>query len=703
MSDTWTSIYSKLAAVPGLCDAIGMAKGIQFVRMAARLKNSIIAAQPPAGDPETPPERLPLAIETFLGSAIDMHPDFVHGCWTAFSELVWGYNGDEKENEGFQSGARTWNMCVLLAAPTENGTNEVWLAMHMLFPPTHQCTTAGCTNTKLLRTKSQPSRVVYYTLANGACPAFAHRFTCDTCGTRYYPNYRVNDHVRTYYEKIPNAIQVGEHQYLETIIVNLFINLMLISWTSATNGARIYDQALSQPENIPREHPDWATTSFKLRPEHVWNAFIVLCLLEDHQRRGETLRVPHTGGPEGSFYEGDVRSECTLSVLWSAGLGPLLQQVFACVQERRWNTLYAISFSLLLFSVAHQFPARIHVIVADGITIGHPCCGVRHCTVPLASNRDRYCPDHVDEEKICAVETCRGESEHEKGFQTCSDLAHRYLELMHRKHDKAFFQLSARVARPGVSNPKTHSQRRRLRARSQHQNLRPSQPPTRANALQTRTLTAIAPFAFGRRKSHNEQIFLRSCAVIVAHRTFYGSETVPQMAVTFQIIPTDQYSISCKRQDMLRKTFRHEGTMPEIVIYDNNCTLYKHLASIKDPLIDKNGLNVGFPVDVFHWECKHKKEGIECSYHCNPRLFPELLGENGKAWFFNSSVAEQTNVWLGGFHSILREMGAVKYNFFLDEMIMRKNRITIAKLEAEGACPGTRPFTFNPKMDDEIQ
>ncbi|KAF7297871.1 hypothetical protein HMN09_01007900 [Mycena chlorophos] len=659
MEDTWTAIYEKLKAVPGLCDVIGMEKGMQFVRMAARLKDAILAAQPPTGPSETPPERLPPTIELFLGSAVEMHPDFVHGCWTAFRGLVWDYKGDEEDEKAFRSGLGQG------------------IAMQMLFPPIHHCTTAGCTNTRLLRTRSQPSQVVYYTLANGACPAFAHRLTCDTCGTRYYPNYRVNDHVRTYYEKIPNAIQVGEHQYLETIIVNLFINLMLISWTSATNGARIYDQALSQPENILCEHPDWVSTSFKLRPEHVWDGFIVLCLLEDYQRRGETLRVPHTGDQKDRFTK--AMSDRNAH--------------FQFFGQPEWA--HYCNKCLRVYKNESGTLSRIHVIVADGITIGHPCCGVRHCTVPLASNRDRYCPDHVDEEKICAVETCRGESEHEKGFQTCSDLAHRYLELMHRKHDKAFFQLSARVARPGVSNPEdtfaaeaTESGEvemedldelnatvegmdkdvlnEAVRAASEEPDTssegtsssqfpaKPTPKPVAARAANltecpanknpngNRTLRAL----FGRRKSHNEQIFLRSCAVIVAHRTFYGSETVPQMA------------------DMLHKTFRHEDTMPEIVIYDNNCTLYKHLASIKDPLIDKNGLNVGFPVDVFHWECKHKKEGIECSVHCNPRLFPELLGENGKAWFFNSSVAEQTNVWLGGFHSILREMGAVKYNFF---------------------------------------
>jgi hypothetical protein len=72
------------------------------------------------------------------------------------------------------------------------------------------------------------------------------------CKSRYYPNYVVRDGVWNYYGEIPDAIQVGEHQYVEQAVLNLFINLMLISWTSATNSARVYNISLSQPEKFPQ-------------------------------------------------------------------------------------------------------------------------------------------------------------------------------------------------------------------------------------------------------------------------------------------------------------------------------------------------------------------------------------------------------------------------------------------------------------------
>jgi hypothetical protein len=134
---------------------------------------------------------------------------------------------------------------------------------------------------------------------------------------------------------------------------------------------------------------------------------------------------------------------------------------------------------------------------------------------------------------------------------------------------------------------------------------------------------------------------------------------------------------------MIHRVFRIDHSMPNIIFYDNNCGLYRHLVAVGDNLYK----TVGLPVDVFHWQCKHNKSDIECSVHCNPYNFPDLVGPDGKSWVFNSSVVEQTNVWFGGYHAMLREMGVVKFNFFLDEMIMRRNRITKAKLEADGAFP----------------
>ncbi|EIW78606.1 hypothetical protein CONPUDRAFT_27070, partial [Coniophora puteana RWD-64-598 SS2] len=69
-----------------------------------------------------------------------------------------------------------------------------------------------------------------------------------------------------------------------------------------------------------------------------------------------------------------------------------------------------------------------------------------------------------------------------------------------------------------------------------------------------------------------------------------------------------------------------------------------------------------------------------CQKYCNPALFPDLQTDDGTGWWFNTSIAEQTNVWLGSYHAMVREMTSVRFNFFLDEMIRLRNIDLVEKL-----------------------
>ncbi|KAK7018933.1 hypothetical protein R3P38DRAFT_2393702, partial [Favolaschia claudopus] len=91
------------------------------------------------------------------------------------------------------------------------------------------------------------------------------------------------------------------------------------------------------------------------------------------------------------------------------------------------------------------------VVVIDGITIGHPCCGVFNCPKPLISNRHRFCDKHDHHHKMCAVEDCQAPNE--AGYMTCTEPDHRLLETTHKKRDKAFFQLRGRLQRSNVAHP----------------------------------------------------------------------------------------------------------------------------------------------------------------------------------------------------------------------------------------------------------
>jgi hypothetical protein len=60
------------------------------------------------------------------------------------------------------------------------------------------------------------------------------------------------------------------------------------------------------------------------------------------------------------------------------------------------------------------------------------------------------------------------------------------------------------------------------------------------------------------------------------------------------------------------------------------------------------------PVNVFHIKAKHQESDQFCSHWCNPAQFPDLM--QGGKWCFNSSAAEMTNVWFGGYLAVVWDM-----------------------------------------------
>ncbi|KAH9475970.1 hypothetical protein JR316_0011535 [Psilocybe cubensis] len=148
---------------------------------------------------------------------------------------------------------------------------------------------------------------------------------------------------------------------------------------------------------------------------------------------------------------------------------------------------------------------------------------------------------------------------------------------------------------------------------------------------------------FARRRTHNEQLLVSCCGIINARATMFGAESVSGA------------------DDFLKS---------------------RYLIARKDNYFQ----HVIMPVDVFHFKSKHKVTDEFCQKHCNPAKWNELVGEDGK-WIFNSSAAEQVNAWLGGYLAIVRDMLAHNYDFFLDEMIMRRNKLVLGRLLESGHVP----------------
>jgi hypothetical protein len=66
--------------------------------------------------------------------------------------------------------------------------------------------------------------------------------------------------------------------------------------------------------------------------------------------------------------------------------------------------------------------------------------------------------------------------------------------------------------------------------------------------------------------------------------------------------------------------------------------------------------HVVLPVDMFHFKVKHKQSDKFCGWFCNPAQWIELINKATGTWLFNSSAAEQVNLWFRGLCAITQLM-----------------------------------------------
>lgn len=176
---------------------------------------------------------------------------------------------------------------------------------------------------------------------------------------------------------------------------------------------------------------------------------------------------------------------------------------------------------------------KMQAAVCDGDTIGHPCCAVHDCKVPLASHHHRFCPDHSSLNEICAVTTC--ELPIAAGFRTCADPAHRALEKRYFSRGEAFFQLRSKLKKAGVAVPSDSVPLAGDTGLEVDEEVSIEQDDDNCNAKAEEGNRRLKAY-FGRHRTHNDQLWIRTCGIILSRATFYGSEAVSAFVVSFTYI-----------------------------------------------------------------------------------------------------------------------------------------------------------------------
>ncbi|KAF8168760.1 hypothetical protein BJ912DRAFT_1025727 [Pholiota molesta] len=631
----------------------------RYIRLIPHLKNIILLPQPiDESTNGSPPSFLPPSVVEFFSRIFLFPPADIQDSWDILKDVSW----DSEE-------------VALTQADYEAFKLHGWklgITAISIFPMNNHCSTPTCQNLGIPLKKETARRIVVYTLASGVQPAWEVRLYCAKCNTNYHNNFSVCQGTRTYYSGIPLFVQVGNHQYIERKIIELWISQMYQGWFSASNSAKLYEMAFADHEYLAQD--EWQFGS-KLTVEHVWDGFTILSLLRSKEHDGEILEVPHTGEQKDRFKEAmEARNR---KFIFEGQPDAVHHLCDGCFTE---------------YTDDNGISRTAQAIVGDGLSIGRPCCGVFRCTQPLQNNRHRFCREHFVEHDICAIVGCSNPVS--EGTKSCSNPLHQSMEQKNKEKGKAAFILKERYQKYQLLHPdegESSTDHGPAVTVDEHLewfevedggNVRifnePDPGTIGGGTLDEGDETCPSKLAlgnakavkarFGRRRTHNKQTLVRPCGVIFARATMFGAEAVSNFLV------------------MIKNAFSVPGARkPEHIFYDTNCDARQQAEN--DPWF----ADIGMCVDVWHFLNKHKITHEYCQKNCNPYMYKELRDESGQ-WTFNTSVAEQTNAWLQGFHSMCREMLPARFDFFLDEMIRLKNIEVIQRLEKSGKNP--REYDF---------
>lgn len=161
--------------------------------------------------------------------------------------------------------------------------------------------------------------------------------------------------------------------------------------------------------------------------------------------------------------------------------------------------------------------------------------------MPLKSNRDRFCPLHADLEAICAIVDCNQWVV--QGLLTCSNPEHQSVESLHQEKGQSRFQLHDHLQRARVAYPTSHSTNTgalsQLTVADNDEEIFAVDPSGRVTSHDepeahqpTSTPHKKIRAKFTRSRTHNEQLAVAPCGMILGRDTMFGAEGVASVAVS---------------------------------------------------------------------------------------------------------------------------------------------------------------------------
>lgn len=159
--------------------------------------------------------------------------------------------------------------------------------------------------------------------------------------------------------------------------------------------------------------------------------------------------------------------------------------------------------------------------------MGHPCCSERDCKVPLDKVTDKYCPIHRNLGSVCCVTGCQNPKG--SGFLTCKLGSHRKEERRRTENKGRRRRTSGRgVQAEEDIGEGDDAEEERNGVRARHNN----------------GARSVVKGIFSRRWTHNEQLMVRPCGIIIGRATFFSAESMTGVKVRGWIIDADTYMLT---------------------------------------------------------------------------------------------------------------------------------------------------------------
>jgi hypothetical protein len=170
---------------------------------------------------------------------------------------------------------------------------------------------------------------------------------------------------------------------------------------STTNCARLYEIAQAR-SSTRRDKPE------------IWDAFVIVSLLDHQQAQGGKLRVPNGGDQKDRF---------------AAAMRACTEQIMIHGQEELPHACYGC---MRIFASPDGALQSTEVVVTDDVP---------RCKNPLVTNRCRYCLEHQNLERLCAVEGCSqavtSDPKTGKPRKACNDPVHAKMEAANTESSRS--------------------------------------------------------------------------------------------------------------------------------------------------------------------------------------------------------------------------------------------------------------------------